>query len=351
MIKGIPDFNLKEFNTFGLQSIARSFYRIDEVEQLNDLLNNSGDIPPFILGGGSNVLLPDYLDRVVAKFEFKEWELIEDQKSFSIIRLGSGWNWHEFVIRALEEGMGGIENLSLIPGTLGAAPIQNIGAYGVEIQDFIHSVEFFSFEDKKIHCFYPEDCKFDYRSSIFKYELNGQGAITHVTLRLPKLGQYNLNTSYQSLAVLADQSKEVSAQQISRWVIDIRQRKLPNPKHLGNAGSFFKNPIISQTEYKKLKNSFTDMPSYTLSDQSVKVPAAWLIDYCGWKGKRVGDVGSYKKQPLVIVNFGAAQASDLINWAESIQEDVHNNFGIFLEPEVNILDKNGHRVSLQKSSS
>ncbi len=346
MSKGISDFNLKEFNTFGLQSIARSFYRIDEVEQLNDLISNSGDLPPFILGGGSNVLLPDYLDRTVAKLEFKEWELIEDQKSFSIIRLGSGWNWHEFVIRALEEGLGGIENLSLIPGTVGAAPIQNIGAYGVEIQDFIHAVEFLSFEDKKVHYFYPEDCKFDYRSSIFKYELNGQGAITHVVLRLPKQGQYQLNTSYQSLAVLAEQCNEVSAQKISQWVIDIRQRKLPSPKKFGNAGSFFKNPIISNSKYKKLKNRFTDIPSYHLSDESVKVPAAWLIDYCGWKGKRSGDVGSYIKQPLVIVNFGAAQASELISWAKSIQEDVYNKFGILLEPEVNILDKHGHRFSI-----
>ena len=346
MIKGTSDFNLKEFNTFGLESIARSFYRIDEQDQLKNLLNNSDDLPPFILGGGSNVLLPDFLDRAVAKLEFKEWELIEDQKSFSVIRLGSGWNWHEFVLRALGEGIGGIENLSLIPGTVGAAPIQNIGAYGVEIQDFIHAVEFFSFEDKKVHYFYPEDCKFDYRSSIFKYELSGQGAITHVVLRLPKQGQYKLNTSYQSLSVLAEQCKEVSAQKISQWVIEIRQRKLPSPKKLGNAGSFFKNPIISNVEFEKLKNRFKDIPSYQLPDELVKVPAAWLIDYCGWKGKRSGDVGSYMKQPLVIVNFGGAKASDLINWAKSIQEDVQNNFGILLEPEVNILDTHGLRVSI-----
>lgn len=348
MIKETSNFNLKTFNTFGLQSIARTFFRIETVDELNHTLSRADDLPPFILGGGSNVLLPEFMDRIVVKLESKEWEILEDKPSYSLVRLGSGWNWHEFVVRALNEKLGGIENLSLIPGTLGAAPIQNIGAYGVEIQDFIHSVEFFSFEDSKIHYFEPSDCKFDYRSSIFKYELNGKGAITHVTLRLPKQGHYELNTSYQSLAELADSVESPTAEQISQWVIQIRQRKLPDPGILGNAGSFFKNPVLSQSEYRSLKDHFDDIPSFRLSDGSVKVPAAWLIDFCGWKGKRRGDVGSYKKQPLVIVNFGEAQASDLIDWAKSIQEDIYTRFGILLEPEVNILDKKGQRVSLQE---
>lgn len=346
MIKKYLNFNLKKYNTFGLHSTAREFCQIESVEQLKRLLDNRLDLPPFILGGGSNVLLPEFMDCVVVKLESKEWEVLEDKRSYSLVRLGSGWNWHEFVNQALNENLGGIENLSLIPGTVGAAPIQNIGAYGVEIQDFIHSVEFFSFEDSKVHYFEPKDCKFDYRSSIFKYELNGKGAITHVTLRLPKQGHYDLNTSYQSLAELADSIESPTAEQISQWVIQIRQRKLPDPRTLGNAGSFFKNPVLSLSEYHSLKGRFNEIPSYHLPDGSVKVPAAWLIDFCGYKGKRRGDVGSYKKQPLVIVNFGEAQASELIYWAKSIQDDIYTRFGILLEPEVNILDEKGQCVSL-----
>jgi len=346
LISGLKNYNLFKMNSFGLKSIAREFYSISSVEELKGLLAENDGKPPFILGGGSNVLLPDFLDRTVVKLDFHEWESISDEKKYSILRVGAGWNWHEFVLRALSYDLGGIENLSLIPGTVGAAPIQNIGAYGVEIKDFIEQVEYLSFHDQKVRIFKTEECLFDYRSSIFKKELNGKGVITHVTFRLPKQGFYSFNISYSSLTQLADNSSELSAKKISDWVISIRESKLPNPGELGNAGSFFKNPIISSSRLNELKREFDTIPFYTLSDKSVKIPAAWLIDVCGWKGKREGSVGSYRHQPLVIVNYGNARANEVIEWARAIRKDVQERFRINLEAEVNILDREGDRLIL-----
>jgi len=346
LIIGKKNFSLKSFNTFGVDSTARIFYEVSTLDHLGELLEKFSEPYPFIIGGGSNVLLPSFLDRVVVSLRFSDWEVIEDDPSFAVVRIGAGWDWHKFVLQALDEGFGGVENLSLIPGTVGAAPIQNIGAYGVEIKDLIHSVEFFSFEDKKVQQFKTHECKFGYRSSIFKHQLNGKGAVTRVSFRLPKQGYYDVNTSYASLAELALKNGSPSAHQISQWVIDIRQSKLPDPNKLGNAGSFFKNPIIKKERWVQLRKQFSDMPSYPVSEEQVKVPAAWLIDRGGWKGKRKGQVGSYEKQPLVIVNFDGASQSELIDWAKSIQQDVHKRFGIFLEPEVNILDTRGERMKI-----
>lgn len=340
------DYNLREFNSFGLDSIAREFYEIDKVEELKNVLSNGNGDTPFVLGEGSNVLLPQFFDRTVITLNLKSWDIVFDNEEFAIIRVGAGGNWHQFVIRALTSGLGGIENLSLIPGTVGAAPIQNIGAYGVEVSDFVEEVEYFSFEEGAIQTFSAEECAFDYRNSIFKKELNGKGVITRVTFRLPKQGFYDLNTSYSSLAKFVESTRDLTAKKVSDAVISIRESKLPNPRDLGNAGSFFKNPIIPLNHFRELEDKFENIPSYPVSDTFTKIPAAWLIDYCGWKGKRVGDVGSYKKQPLVIVNFGGATVSDIVNWAVAIRDDVENQFDIELEPEVNILNSKGERVGL-----
>ncbi|NBB88926.1 MAG: UDP-N-acetylmuramate dehydrogenase [Bacteroidetes bacterium] len=346
MIKGKQNFNLKGYNSFGIESIAREFHCISSIDDLTEILNRSSGRMPFLLGGGSNVLLPAKLDRTVVKLAFKEWEILEDEDAFSVIRIGAGWNWHSFVLETLENGLGGMENLSLIPGTVGAAPIQNIGAYGVEVQDFIKTVEFFSFEKMEALNFRAKDCKFSYRNSIFKQELIGKGAITHVVFKLPKDGHYPYNVSYKSLADLADKSKKLSPKKISDWVIQIRRSKLPDPKELGNSGSFFKNPIVSREKLTELKDLYPEIPHYFLSDQTVKIPAAWLIDSCGLKGKRDGPVGSYEKQPLVIVNFGGASSGQIINWAQHVKNAVRHKFDIQLEAEVNLLDSKGQRLSL-----
>lgn len=346
MIKGKQNFNLNAYNTFGIESFAREFYCIRSIDDLTEIVNRSSSRMPFLLGGGSNVLLPAKLDRTVVKLAFKEWEILEDEDAFSVIRIGAGWNWHSFVLETIENGFGGMENLSLIPGTVGAAPIQNIGAYGVEVEDFITTVEFFSFEKMETLHFNAEDCKFSYRNSIFKQELNGKGAITHVVFKLPKDGYYPYNISYKSLADLADKAKKLSPKKISDWVIQIRRSKLPDPEELGNSGSFFKNPIVSRKTLTKLKDLYPEIPHYSLSDQRVKIPAAWLIDTCGLKGKREGPVGSHEKQPLVIVNFGGATPRQIINWAQTVKNAVQEKFKIRLEAEVNLLDSKGRRLSL-----
>ena len=346
MIKAKQNFNLKAYNSFGIESFAREYFCIRSIDDLTNILNQSFSQPPFLLGGGSNILLPAKLDRSVVKLDFKDWEILKDEDAFSVIRIGAGWNWHSFVLETIEKGLGGMENLSLIPGTVGAAPIQNIGAYGVEVKDFILAVEYFSFEERETMIFTPEDCDFSYRNSIFKQELNGKGAITHVVFKLPKVGHYNYNVSYKSLADLAENSDNLSPEIISDWVIQIRRSKLPDPKELGNSGSFFKNPIVSFSKLNDLKDTHPEIPHYFLSDHKVKIPAAWLIDSCGLKGKRDGPVGSYERQPLVIVNFGGATSRQIIDWAQYVKNTVWQKFEIPLEAEVNLLDAKGQRLSL-----
>lgn len=283
------------------------------------------------------MLLPDFLNAWVIMPQIETIELLEDSAESVLVRVGAGLNWHEFVMTALEKGWGGLENLSLIPGKVGAAPIQNIGAYGVEVKDFVRAVHFIDLYKNEKRVLSAEECSFGYRDSIFKHELSKKVLITKVDLELPKIGSYELNTSYGAIQEQLDSwnISEPSAIDVSKTVIHIRRSKLPDPKTIGNAGSFFKNPIISQDELERLISEFHEVIHYPIDDKTVKIPAGWLIDQCGWKGKREGAVGCYEKQALVIVNHNGATSSDIRNFARKVQKSVMDKFGIELEREVN----------------
>ncbi len=336
-MKILYDFSLKELNTFGLSVLAKSYVEVFDIQQFKLLLNNSKDANVMILGGGSNILLTKDYDGLVIKNTIKGIEILDVNDDDVTIKVGAGEVWHEFVLYCIENGFGGVENLSLIPGTVGAAPMQNIGAYGVEIKDVFHSLEALNLETLEVEIFDNNDCKFGYRQSIFKNTHKGKYAIVNVTFQLSKKPM--LNTSYGAIQEVLS-SNDISAptiKDVSDAVISIRQSKLPNPDEIGNAGSFFKNPAISVDKFNLLKASFTNIPSYELPNEGVKVPAGWLIESCGWKGKRIGDIGVHDKQALVLVNHGNGHGIDLYRLAKDIQQSVKDKFGIELEMEVNVL--------------
>lgn len=331
------NFSLKAFNTFGIDVSSSSFIHIESVEDLQIVIDEES-APFFVLGGGSNLLLSRKLDVTVLKNDILGKEIIETIDNDVYVRVGGGENWHDFVLWTLEQNYGGIENLSLIPGTVGASPIQNIGAYGVELEEIFHSLEAISLNTGEIAIFDKDDCAFGYRNSIFKNELKGQYFISHVTFCLSKKN-HKVNTSYGAISKELDSRgiTEASIKEVSDVVVSIRQHKLPDPAVIGNSGSFFKNPIIKIAKFEKLKEAFPAIPSYPVSKKLVKVPAGWLIDQAGWKGRRIGDAGCYEKQALVLVNHGNASGKDILNLAHQIIVDVESKFGITLTPEVNIL--------------
>ena len=265
-------------------------------------------------------------------------EIISENDNTVIVKANAGENWHEFVLWCINNGFGGIENLSLIPGNVGTAPIQNIGAYGVELKDVFESCEALSLETKSLRSFSKSECNFGYRNSIFKQEAKGQFIITNVNFKLSKQN-YNLSINYGAITSQLELMKvnNPTIQDISKAVISIRESKLPNPKEIGNSGSFFKNPVISKTLFNTLLENFKDIPSYPISEDKVKVPAGWLIEKAGFKGKRFDDYGVHKNQALVLVNFGGAKGSDILKLSKLIQKTVERIFGIFIEAEVNIL--------------
>ncbi|MEM6803707.1 MAG: UDP-N-acetylmuramate dehydrogenase [Bacteroidota bacterium] len=328
--------NLTSYNSFGIDAQARYFLELEhEVEAREFLIDNiSNPLPLYILGGGSNILLTDDLDGVVLKNQILGKEIIEEDASHVYLRVGAGENWHEFVCYCLENNWGGIENLSLIPGTVGAAPIQNIGAYGVELKDVFVRLEAMDMRTGILKVFDKEACAFGYRDSIFKGAAKGKYLICRVILKLSK--QHVLNTSYGALeAELEKIGGTANIQKLSEAVVRIRQSKLPDPALLGNAGSFFKNPLVSVQKFEELKLRFPDIPHYPQID-GVKLPAAWLIQSCGWKGKRFENYGVHEQQALVLVNYGGAKGRDLLSLSEQIQDSVQESFGIKLLREVNI---------------
>jgi len=333
------DVSLKSLNTFGIEAKAHFFVEVQNKDELiNILLNNDfKDMPKFILGGGSNILLTKDFEGLVIKINIRGIEKIKEDAESVWVRAGAGENWHGFVLYCLENGWNGVENLSLIPGTVGAAPMQNIGAYGVEIKEVFDSLVAVNRADGELLTFSKEACQFGYRESIFKNEVKNQYVIVNVTFRLSK--KANFNISYGALAqTLASMSvTTLTAKAISQAVIRIRQSKLPNPEHIGNAGSFFKNPEISKMQFDELKARYPTIPNYPVSEQTVKVPAAWLIEQCGWKGKRIGNTGSHKDQALVLVNYGGATGQEIQALAEQIQQSVLEKFGIYLNMEVNVI--------------
>jgi len=333
--------SLRPYNTFGIEATAAQFYAVESLAELQQLLATAPfqDKQAIIIGGGSNILIVKNPERPVIKIDIKGKEIIKEDETGLLLRVGAGENWHELVLYCLENNWGGLENLSLIPGTVGAAPMQNIGAYGVEIKELVEKVEALMLADLTSKTFSNTECKFGYRESIFKHELKGQCIITHVVLRLTKTN-HRYNISYGAIKDLleADFKGEINLKNISKAVIKIRESKLPDPTKIGNAGSFFKNPEIEEMQFKALKKQFPSMPGYLVLPGLMKVPAAWLIEECGWKGKRFGDAGVHDKQALVIVNHGNANGAEIIELAKKIQESVHEKFQIKLIPEVNIID-------------
>lgn len=331
--------SLKEYNTFGIETEAQYFTEVNNVEELLSILkdNEFAGVPKMILGEGSNILFTQDFQGLVIRNRITGINKVSEDEHSVIINIGAGENWHEFVLYAIDHGLGGIENLSLIPGTVGAAPMQNIGAYGVEIKDVFEYLEALNKETFEVEKFDLENCKFDYRQSVFKNIFKDKYVITSVSFRLTK--QHTLNTSYGAIEeTLSNEGvTDPSIKDVSSAVIKIRQSKLPDPVEIGNAGSFFKNPVINSIDHEGLKAEFPEIPGYELPNDEVKIPAAWLIQNCGWKGRRFGDIGVHENQALVLVNYGGGKGADLKKLAQDIQASVTDKFGIELEMEVNVI--------------
>lgn len=333
------DVDLQPYNTLNVSAKARYFASVETEEALREILMHPGSagLDILILGGGSNMLFADDFDGLVIKIAITGREVIKENDEHVWLKIGGGENWHETVRYCVDKGWGGIENLSLIPGTVGGAPIQNIGAYGVELEEVFEYLEGMDIEGRQIRRYDREDCEFGYRDSIFKGELRGIVIVTRVVLRLSKNPE--VNTSYGSVRDELNKRgiEDPTIEDISDVVIDIRNSKLPDPESLGNAGSFFKNPVVDQKVYERIKENYPEVPGYPMNRDKVKVPAGWLIEETGWKGKVVGNVGTYKQQALVIVNQGGATGREILELADQIKDSVKQKFGIELVPEVNII--------------
>ena len=330
--------SLKEYNTFGVEVLANNFNKAENEDEILNFLSENKNVP-LILGGGSNILFKNNINKPILKIEIKGIEIIEENENTVYISVGAGENWNDFVKWTLVKNYGGIENLSLIPGNVGSAPIQNIGAYGVELKDVFQSCRAISIDNKILKTFNKEQCNFTYRSSIFKEKLKNKYIISRVTFKLSKINHV-INSEYKPLKDLLKIKGNLNPtiQDISKLVIKIRTNKLPDPKKIGNCGSFFKNPIISNSKFKNLNEYFSSVPNYKISENEVKIPAAWLIDECGFKGKNEGKTGIHKKHALVIVNNGGATGKEIYDFSQKIKKSVLKKFNILLEEEVNIFE-------------
>lgn len=334
----LENISLKPYNTFGIDVTAKSFVEISTLLQLQKVLQLSAFTNRFIISGGSNMLLTKDIDSLVILINLKGISIVDESDDEVIIKAMAGENWHELVLWAIEKGYGGIENLSLIPGNTGTAPIQNIGAYGVELKDVFVACEAMNIETHELEEFSKEACQFGYRDSIFKNAAKGKHIITSVLLRLTKRN-HKLLTFYGAIENELQKSGVIhpTIKNISDVVVAIRKSKLPDPKEIGNSGSFFKNPIISRKTFKRFQKKNPQAPYYELENGQFKVPAGWLIEQCGFKGKRFGDAGVHEKQALVLVNYGNATGEEIWNLALKIQSEVKDKFQITIEPEVNII--------------
>jgi UDP-N-acetylmuramate dehydrogenase len=332
------DTSIKRLNTFGVDVYAKYLSVISSVDNLEELLSNANYVNEnlLILGGGSNILFTKNFDGLIIKNECLGIEKINEDEHYVYVKAAAGEVWHQFVLHCIKNNWGGVENLSLIPGCVGASPMQNIGAYGVEIKDIFYSLEAYHIADKKVVQFALTDCEFGYRESVFKRKLKNQFIITSVTFRLNKYHQFN--TTYGAIEQELQKMNvhELSIKAISDAVINIRSSKLPNPVEIGNAGSFFKNPEITNEQFQDLKIKFANIVSYSLANGNYKLAAGWLIEQCGWKGKTVGNCGVHKNQALVLVNYGGASGKEIYNVSTQIINDVAAKFNVTLEREVNI---------------
>jgi len=331
-------FSLKKHNTFGIEAKASKFVAVHTVTELKTALEQYRNDKKFILGGGSNMLLTRDIDALVIHVDLKGTKIVKEDGDFAWIEAAAGENWHEFVLYTIGLNLGGLENMSLIPGNVGTTPIQNIGAYGTEIKDTFVSCEAMHIETQQIRVFTKDECHFGYRESIFKHEQKDQYVITSVVFKLTKK-DHKINTSYGDITKELEKNnvQTPTLKDVSDAVIAIRQSKLPDPKVLGNSGSFFKNPIIPKSDFDKISINFPDMPHYVVSETQVKVPAGWLIEQAGFKGKRFGDAGIHKNQALVLVNYGNATGQEILDVSKDIQKTIFEKFGIAIEAEVNVI--------------
>ncbi|WP_186756775.1 UDP-N-acetylmuramate dehydrogenase [Echinicola salinicaeni] len=334
------NISLKPYNTFQIDKKARFFTKVKSKEELVEAIEFSKtmNIPLLFLGGGSNILITKDVFALVVKIDINGIEVTKENDDHVWVRVGAGEIWHEFVLKAIQNQWAGIENLSLIPGTVGASPMQNIGAYGVEIKEVFDHLEAINRGTLKSELFDSQKCNFGYRESIFKNKEKDNYVITHVTFKLSKKPKFNIsygaiNETLKEMGISDDQ---LNIKAISDAVISIRESKLPNPKEIGNAGSFFKNPTISSEQFEELKKQYPDIPGYS-QETGIKVPAAWLIEKSGWKGKTFGPIGVHKRQPLVLVNYGNGDGETIKALAERIQKDIKEKFNILLSPEVNFI--------------
>ena len=330
------NISLKKYNTFGIAANAKRFISVASVYELQQLLKVEKNL--FLLSGGSNMLLTKDIDTLVVHIDIKGISIDKEDEKAVYLTVNAGEDWHEFVLWCISNNYGGLENLSLIPGNVGTCPIQNIGAYGVEVKDTITRVEGLEVETGKLVSFSNEACKFGYRNSIFKNSHKGKIILTSVGFKLTKK-EHQLNTSYGAIETELTSKKilKPTLKNVSDAVIAIRKSKLPDPKEIGNSGSFFKNPVISQSKFLELQKKYPKVPSYSVSNADVKVPAGWLIEQAGFRGKRFGNCGVHEKQALVLVNYGNASGKEIYKLAQKIQETILHTFGISLEIEVNII--------------
>lgn len=332
------NFSLKSFNTFGIEAKAKSFVAVHTLEDLKTVLAEHAAEKKFILGGGSNMLLTQDIDALVIHIDLKGKRILKEDDDFVWVESMAGENWHEFVLWTIDQNFGGLENMSLIPGNVGTTPVQNIGAYGTEIKDTFVSCVAIKIDDQTMRTFSKEDCRFGYRESIFKQEAKDQYIITTVVFKLTKRN-HNINTSYGDITKeLALQNVTVpTLKDVSNAVIAIRQSKLPDPKVLGNSGSFFKNPVISRSHFEKVQAQFPEIKFFEVSPTEVKVPAGWLIEQTGYKGFRKGDAGVHKNQALVLVNYGSATGQEILALSREVQQAVFDKYSIAIEAEVNVI--------------
>ncbi len=332
------NISIQAFNTFGIDVKARYYFSLQTLTQLEELASLPAiQSSRLVLGGGSNVLFTRDFNGIVIHNQLRGIEVVEEDDDTIWVKAAAGENWHSFVLHCIENNWCGIENLSLIPGKVGASPMQNIGAYGVEIKDVFHELEAWNIQKEQVDTFDREDCQFGYRESVFKHDLKNQYLILSVTFRLSK--RPNVNVSYGTIEEVLNTMgvENPGIKEVSNAIIAIRQSKLPDPAEIGNAGSFFKNPVVSDNFASRLLSRYPHMPSYKVSEGEVKIPAGWLIEQAGWKGKRFNNYGVHEKQALVLVNYGGAKGQEIVDLSHEIQRDVREKFGIIINPEVNFI--------------
>lgn len=329
------NISLLPYNTFGVAVKSKKFVGVKSTDELKAVLNQNQEAQLLVLGGGSNLLLTQDFEGLTVKIEIRGIEIIHEDERMAKVKVAAGENWHDFVLWCLEKDFGGVENLALIPGSVGAAPIQNIGAYGVELSQVFESCEALSLMTGEIKIFNKTECQFGYRNSIFKNALKGQYIITSVELNLSK-APHQPNISYGGLSEKME-GKIIDIQRVAQAVIEIRSAKLPDPRKIGNSGSFFKNPVIPSKQFTELQQQYPQMPHYPDQEGKIKIPAAWLIDKLGYRGYRKNDAGVHQNQALVLVNYGKASGTEIKKLAQEIRDKVLENFAIDLEFEVNIL--------------